>query len=77
MQAPRNGLVVPAGTPREIVDRLQKGFAQILQAPEFRDELIPSGSIVGSSSPEEFAAFVRADRARTGKALADAGIEPE
>ena len=72
-----NGLFVPAGTPREIVDRLQKGFAQILQAPAFRDELIRSGSIVGGSSPEEFAAFVRADRARTGKALADAGIEPE
>ena len=77
MQAPRNGLVVPAGTPREIVDRLQKGFAQNLQAPAFRDELIRSGSIVGGSSPEEFAAFVRADRARTGKALADARIEPE
>ena len=72
-----NGLMVPAGTPRAIIDRLQKGFAQILQAPAFRDELIRSGSIVGGNSPEEFAAFWRADRARTGKALADAGITPE
>lgn len=72
-----NGLFVPAGTPRDVVDRLQKGLAQILQAPAFRDELIRSGSIVGGSSPEEFAAFWRADRARTGKALAEAGIEPE
>lgn len=72
-----NGLFVPAGTPRDIVDRLQKGFAQILQAPAFRDELIRSGSLVGGNSPEEFAAFWRADRARTGKSLADAGIAPE
>jgi tripartite-type tricarboxylate transporter receptor subunit TctC len=72
-----NGLFVPAGTPRVIIDRLQKGFAQILQSPAFRDELIRTGSIVGGNSPEEFAAFWRADRARTGKALADAGITPE
>ena len=72
-----NGLFVPARTPRNIIERLQKGFAQILQAPAFRDELIRSGSIVGGNSPEEFSAFWRADRARTGKALADAGITPE
>jgi tripartite-type tricarboxylate transporter receptor subunit TctC len=72
-----NGLFVPAATLRNIIDRLQKGFAQILQAPAFRDELIRSGSIVGGNSPEEFAAFWRADRARTGKSLADAGITPE
>jgi tripartite-type tricarboxylate transporter receptor subunit TctC len=72
-----NGLFVPAGTPRVIIDRLQKGFAQILQAPAFRDELIRSGSIVGGNSPEGFASFWRADRARTGKSLADAGITPE
>ena len=53
------------------------GILQILQAPAFRDELIRSGSIVGGNSPEEFSAFWRADRARTGKALADAGITPE
>ena len=72
-----NGLFVPVGTPRVIIDRLQKGFAQILQAPAFRDELIRSGSIVGGNSPAEFGAFWRADRARTGKVLADAGITPE
>lgn len=72
-----NGLFAPAGTPRAVVDRLQRGFAQILHAPAFQAELIRSGSIVGGNSPEEFAAFWRADRARTGKALADAGIAPE
>lgn len=71
------GLFVPTGTPPDIVDRLQNGIAQILQAPALRDEIIRSGSIVGGNSTEEFSAFWRADRTRTGKALADAGIAPE
>ncbi len=71
------GLFVPAGTPPDIVDRLQKGVSQILQAPALRDEIIRSGGIVGGSSTEEFSAFWRADRARTGRALAEAGIAPE
>lgn len=71
------GLFAPAGTPPDIIDRLQKGIAQIYQAPAFRDEIIRSGSIVGGNSTEEFSALWRADRARTGKALADAGIAPE
>lgn len=71
------GIFAPAGTPREMVDRLQKGVAQILQAPALRDDIIRSGAIVGGNSAQEFSAFVRADRARIGQALAEAGIEPE
>ena len=71
------GLFAPVGTPRDVIDRLQKGVAQILQAPAFRDELIRTGAIVGGNSPEEFAAFVRADKARMGKAFADMGMTPE
>ncbi len=71
------GLFVPAGTPPAIVDRLQKGIAQIIQMPAIADDIIRSGSFVGGNSTEEFSAFWRADRARTGKALAEAGITPE
>jgi tripartite-type tricarboxylate transporter receptor subunit TctC len=71
------GIYAPAGTPRDVIDRLQKGFAQILQAPALRDELIRTGAIVGGNSPEEFAAFVRVDKARMGKAFADMGMSPE
>jgi tripartite-type tricarboxylate transporter receptor subunit TctC len=72
-----SGLFVPAGTPRDIITRIHKGFAQIIQAPAFRAEQIRLGSLLGGSSPEEFNAFWRADRARTGKVLAEAGILPE
>ena len=71
------GIFAPTGTPPEMVERLQKGLAQILHAPVLRDEITRSGAIVGGNSPQEFAAFVRADRARTGLALAEAGIMPE
>ena len=71
------GLFVPAGTPRDVIDRLQKGVAQILQSPTIRDEIVNVGGIVGGNSPEEFAAFVRADKARMGKAFADMGMTPE
>ncbi len=71
------GLFVPAGTPPDIVDRLRKGIAQILHAPALRDEIIRSGSIVGGNSTAEFSAFWRADRARTGQMLTEAGIAPE
>lgn len=71
------GLFAPAGTPPDIVDRLQKGVAQILHAPALRDEIIRSGSIAGGNSTAEFSAFWRTDRARTGQLLAEAGITPE
>lgn len=71
------GIFALAGTPPEIVDLLQKGVAQILHAPALRDEITRSGAIVGGNSPQEFSAFVRTDRARTGQALTEAGIAPE
>lgn len=71
------GLFVPAGTPPDIIDRLQKGVSQILQTPALREEIIRSGSTPGGTSTAEFAAFWLADRAKTGKSLAAAGILPE
>lgn len=71
------GIFALAGTPPDIVDRLQKGVAQILHAPALRDEITRSGAIVGGNSAQEFSAFVRTDRARTGQALTEAGITPE
>lgn len=71
------GLFVPSGTPPEVVARLQLGVSQILRAPALRDEIVRSGSVVGGNSTQEFAAYWQADRARTGQALADAGIAPE
>ena len=71
------GLFVPAGTPPDIIDRLQKGVSQILQTPALREEIIKSGATPGGTSTAEFTALWLADRAKTGKFLAAAGILPE
>jgi tripartite-type tricarboxylate transporter receptor subunit TctC len=68
--------MVPAGTPRAIVARLHREVVRILQMPEIRDPIVENGSEIGGNTPEEFAAFIRADRERWKKALADARIEP-
>jgi tripartite-type tricarboxylate transporter receptor subunit TctC len=71
------GLFVPAGTPRPIVTRLQAELARALAMPDVRDPIVESGSTVGGNSPEEFAAFIRADRAKLKAAVEAAGIEPQ
>ena len=66
-----NGVVVPAGTPREIVNRLNADLAKALKSPETRERIFQQGGLAGGNSPEEFAAFIKAEMdkwARVGKA---------
>ena len=69
------GIFVPAGTPPAIVKRINAEVARVLKLPEVRASLVDTGAEVGGNSAEDFAAFVRADRARWKKAVADARIE--
>ena len=71
------GLFVPAGTPKSIVARLQTEVAPILRSPEIRNSVVEAGGEIGGNSPEDFAAFVRADRAAWKKSVDAAGITPE
>ena len=71
------GIFVAASTARPIVARLHADLARILQHTEMRDSIIDSGAEPGGNSPDEFAAFVRADRARMGRMMREANITPE
>jgi tripartite-type tricarboxylate transporter receptor subunit TctC len=71
------GIFVPAGTSASIVSALQAAIARTLQLPEIRNPMLETGSIPGGNSPEEFAAFIRADRARMGRMMKEANIAPE
>jgi tripartite-type tricarboxylate transporter receptor subunit TctC len=55
------GAYAPAGTPRAVVDRLQKELKLVLQIPEVREKMIAQGQTPVGNTPEEFAANVRAD----------------
>jgi tripartite-type tricarboxylate transporter receptor subunit TctC len=58
------GVLAPAGTPKEIVRRLNQAIQDILAAPEIKTEIAGAGGEVGSTTPDDFAAFLRAERAR-------------
>ena len=55
------GLVVPAATPRTIVNRIQQDSAKVLAQPDVRAKLDALGLEVVGSTPEQFDAFVRAE----------------
>ena len=57
------GLVVPAGTPREIVSRLSAGLAKTLATPEVRQRFEDAGMEVGRGSPDDMANVIRDDQA--------------
>ena len=55
-----NGLMAPAGTPREVLERLRDGVAKAVAVTERRNRFLEQGvELVGSSSTKEFAAFLR------------------
>jgi tripartite-type tricarboxylate transporter receptor subunit TctC len=72
-----NGIFVPAGTPRPVIDRLQQETARILQTKELQDDAVTMGSRTGGERPEEFAAYVRSEIERWGKLIKDANIKIE
>lgn len=71
------GIVAPAGTPKAVVDRLSRAMAQILDQPSFRESFAASGLDIMSSTPEAFAAQLKADIPKWTRIMQDAGIVPE
>jgi len=53
------GVVMPAGTPREIVARVYQELATMLKAPEMRERFLAQGALASGMPPEEFAGFVK------------------
>jgi tripartite-type tricarboxylate transporter receptor subunit TctC len=68
------GMFVPAGTPREIIDKLFAVLQQTMKAPEVIDRLAKNGADVTlSASPKAFAEFVASETARWGKVARESG----
>ncbi len=72
-----NGIMVPAGTPRAIIERLHSDSVKILRAPGNQERLATDGSIAIASTPEEFASFINAEHAKWSKVVRDANIRIE
>lgn len=71
-----NGLAAPAGTPREIVGRIQGEVARIVQLPDIKERFFRDGIEPVASTPEQFAAHIRSERAKWEKVVQAAGIKP-
>ena len=71
------GLFAPAGTPADIVTRLNVEIRKIVENPQIKAQIAQIGFEVFGSTPEELGAFVRDQLVRTSRMVKDAGIEPE
>jgi tripartite-type tricarboxylate transporter receptor subunit TctC len=72
-----HGVYVPGGTPRAIVERLNRETVRIMQTPPLRGVLAALGADLATGTPEEFAANQRRDRERFGAVIREAGIKAD
>jgi len=71
------GVLAPAGTPRPVIERLNKEFSAILTSNETKKRFETEGAEALQMSPEEFGRFIAAETAKWAKVVKEAGIKPE
>jgi tripartite-type tricarboxylate transporter receptor subunit TctC len=71
------GLIAPAGTPREVVTRLNRETVQVLKQKDIADQLARDGALSSPDSPEEFGAYIKSELDKWAKIVQLAKIQPE
>src|SRR5882762_6049343 len=71
------GLLAPAATPKASVARASADVNRVLAMSDVREKMLGLGADPAGSTPEEFARFIREDRAKWSKLMKEAGITPE
>jgi len=72
------GVLVPSGTPRPIVDRLHAAIVKVLADPEIQSRMRTSGAIaVSSKSPEDFKAYMDAETAKWTRVIQESGVHSD
>ena len=61
-------------TAAAVIQRLNRDVIKVLEKPEVKERFLQSGSEVATSSPQELAAYIKADMAKMGKLIREAGI---
>jgi tripartite-type tricarboxylate transporter receptor subunit TctC len=71
------GVVTPTGTPKSIVDKVNREIVRVLQQPEVQERFLANGANVRSSTPQEFAQLIRNDLAKWQKVVKASGVRPQ
>lgn len=71
------GVVVPAKTPKAVIDRLNREFTAVLKMPEIRDVLFKQGLDAAPSTPEAFGSYIKSETAKWAKVIKVSGAKPE
>ena len=71
------GILVPAGTPRDVVNRINAATVKLVNTAEIRDALIAQGGDPETSTPEELARLMKEELVRSGNIVKAAGVKPE
>ncbi|CAB3640503.1 hypothetical protein LMG26685_01953 [Achromobacter mucicolens] len=69
------GVVVPAGTPAPIIDKLNAEILRALQSPEMQKQLKVQGAQALGSTPQEYAAYIKSEIARWGEVVQAANVK--
>jgi tripartite-type tricarboxylate transporter receptor subunit TctC len=70
-----HGVFAPAGTPKPVVDKMAAEMKRILDLPEVKDKLFEIGAVASPMTPEEFAKFIDAERAKWQDVVKAAGVK--
>ena len=71
------GMVLPTGTPREVIARLHSEIVKAMNVPEIREKLVAQGTDPVGSTPEEFGAFMKAETVKWARVIKSANIRPD
>ncbi len=72
-----NGIFVPAGTPQPVIQALHRELVRAFNAPDIKQQVTNTGSYVAADTPDEFAAFIRAENDKWAKVIREAKIKPD
>jgi tripartite-type tricarboxylate transporter receptor subunit TctC len=73
----RQGILVPAGTPKVIIDLLHSEIVKVMALPDVKERMAVLGFEPVANTPEEFAARIKAEIPKWGKVIRDANIKAE
>ncbi|MFZ4062158.1 MAG: Bug family tripartite tricarboxylate transporter substrate binding protein [Polynucleobacter sp.] len=71
------GIIVPKGTPKSIIDQLNVAANEALKDPQIREIMLSQGNEIGGGSPADFAALIKSESAKWSAAVKAGNIKPE